>query len=96
MEGKLERIITQKWIANFPWSREGWAEFRRTGYPRLMPTATNRSTQIARKKFARRLTYPQKEYNTNGQNLRDIVSTMVGGDQMSTRIWWDCNPNVNN
>lgn len=96
MEGKLERIITQKWIANFPLSLEGWAEFRRTGYPRLLPTATNRSSQIAKDKFARRLTYPQKEYNTNGQNLREIVSTMVGGDQMSTRIWWDCNPNVIN
>ena len=30
-EEKLERIITQKWIANFPLSTEAWADYRRTG-----------------------------------------------------------------
>ena len=34
-EEKLQRIITQKWIANFPLSCEAWAEYRRTGYPKL-------------------------------------------------------------
>ena len=34
-EEKLERIITQKWIANFPLSTEAWADYRRTGYPKL-------------------------------------------------------------
>lgn len=33
-EEKLERIITQKWIAMFPNGQEAWSEFRRTGYPR--------------------------------------------------------------
>ena len=32
---KLEKIITQKWIAMFPEGCEAWAEQRRTGYPRL-------------------------------------------------------------
>ena len=36
-EVNLERIITQKWIANFPLGLEAWAEYRRTGYPLLMP-----------------------------------------------------------
>lgn len=95
-EVNLEQIITQKWIANFPMSLEAWAEFRRTGYPRLMPTASNKSNQVANGKFARRLAYPQVEYNTNGENLKEILTTMVGGDKMSTRLWWDCNPNVSN
>ena len=30
-EEKLQRIITQKWLANFPLSTEAWAEYRRTG-----------------------------------------------------------------
>ena len=34
---KLEKIITQKWIAMFPEGCEAWAEQRRTGYPRLFP-----------------------------------------------------------
>lgn len=32
-EKKLEMIITQKYIANYPLSLESWSEYRRTGYP---------------------------------------------------------------
>jgi len=42
-EVKLERIITQKWIANFPEGQEAWSEFRRTGYPKLFPVVQNNS-----------------------------------------------------
>lgn len=37
-ETKLEKIITQKWIAIFPNGFEAWVDFRRTGYPRLFPS----------------------------------------------------------
>lgn len=40
-EVKLEKIITQKWFANFPMSLEAWTTFRRTGYPRLFPVKIN-------------------------------------------------------
>ena len=40
---KLEAIITQKWIANYPLGFEAWCDFRRTNYPRLMPAAANLS-----------------------------------------------------
>ena len=37
-ETKLEKIITQKWISMFPnGGYEAWTDFRRTGYPRLLP-----------------------------------------------------------
>ena len=37
-ETKLEKIITQKWISMFPnGGYEAWTDFRRTGYPRLIP-----------------------------------------------------------
>ena len=42
-EENLERIITQKWIAIFPLGNEAWAEYRRTGYPKLMPAKDNKS-----------------------------------------------------
>ena len=42
-ETNLERIITQKWIANYPMGLEAWAEFRRTGYPELTPAIDNLS-----------------------------------------------------
>ena len=34
---KLEKIITQKYIASFPYSWEAWVDLRRTGYPKLFP-----------------------------------------------------------
>lgn len=35
-EKKLEMIITQKYICNYPLSLESWSEMRRTGYPKLI------------------------------------------------------------
>ena len=45
-EEKLERIITQKWIANFPLGFEGWADYRRTGYPEVFPSVSNLSNGV--------------------------------------------------
>jgi hypothetical protein len=33
--GKLEHIITQKWIASFGWGVDSYTDFRRTGFPVL-------------------------------------------------------------
>jgi len=95
-ETNLERIITQKWIANFPLGNEAWADFRRTGYPRLMPVPVNKNTsQVPAGTFPRRLTYPQEEYRENGANVSAVLSDLSPAvDQMSSRVWWDCNPNT--
>lgn len=45
-EGKLERIITQKWIALYPDGPEGWSEYRRTGYPELIPVVVMVVTEL--------------------------------------------------
>lgn len=37
-ETKLEKLITQKWIAIYPNGYEAWTDYRRTGYPRLLPS----------------------------------------------------------
>ena len=36
-EQRLQKIITQKWIALFPMSLVAWTDYRRTGYPVLLP-----------------------------------------------------------
>lgn len=94
-EKNLERIITQKWIANWRATGvEAWAEFRRTGYPQLLTAGTNLSGGvIASDGFARRLKYPVSELTSNGENYRDALSNLLkGADNMATRVWWDCNP----
>lgn len=96
VEAKQERILIQKWIANFNNGNEGWADHRRTGYPRLIPAtdAGNKSNGLVDSNLgARRMRYPQAEYTNNGENVNAAVSQYLGGpDRMSTRLWWDCKP----
>lgn len=95
---KQERIITQKWIANWMLGNEAWADWRRTGYPRLIPATAegNKSGGKVDSKFgARRMPYPQQEFTTNNANVQAALNTWLkGNNSMSARIWWDCNPDV--
>ena len=90
-ETMLERIITQKWIAIFPDGQEAWAEYRRTGYPRLFPVVNNFSGgTISTSVQIRRLAYPSNEYTTNAVAVNAAVANLLGGpDNGGTRLWWD-------
>lgn len=87
---KLERIVTQKWLALWPDGCEAWAEFRRTNYPILMPVVINNSQgTVSTTGFVRRLPFSQKEYNTNNAEVTKAVSLLKGPDNGGTRLWWD-------
>jgi len=89
-EEKLERIITQKWLAIFPEGQEAWSEFRRTGYPRLFPVVVNNSAGlIDTKTQIRRLPFSQNEYNTNATEVQKAIALLGGPDNGGTRLWWD-------
>jgi len=93
-EQNLERIITQKWIANFPsggW--ESWTEYRRTGYPRLFPVVVNNSGKdnISTALQIRRIDYPSSEYTSNAAGVAGGVQLLGGPDLASTSVWWDTN-----
>ena len=89
-ETKLERIITQKWIALYYNGNEAWAELRRTGYPKLIPVAYNGSGGVVDSaKGPQRMPYPQEEYTNNSANVAAAVNSLLGGpDNMATRMWW--------
>lgn len=98
-EAHLEQIITQKWLAIFPLGNEAWAEYRRTGYPKLLPAPHNLGPyNIDLNHHARRLIYPVEEYEQNGANVRAAVTMLAEengansgyGDSMASRVWWDC------
>jgi len=92
-EQNLERIITQKWIADFPsggW--ESWTEYRRTGYPRLFPVVVNNSGgTISTALQIRRIQYPSGEYTSNPSGVQGGVSLLGGPDNGGTPVWWDTN-----
>lgn len=89
-ETKLERIITQKWIAMFPEGQEAWSEFRRTGYPKIFPIIYNRSSgQINTTVQIRRIVFPQEEYNKNREEVDKAIGLLNGPDTGGTKLWWD-------
>jgi hypothetical protein len=89
-EQKLERIITQKWIAMYPDGPEGWAEFRRTGYPRLFPVFANKGDgSINTTTQVRRIPYPQSEYNNNNAGVQSGIAKLGGQDNGGVKLWWD-------
>jgi hypothetical protein len=87
---KLERIITQKWIAMYPDGQEAWSEFRRTGYPTLFPVVKNYSGgKISTTEFIRRIEFAASEYSTNPKGVEQAVTLLGGPDTGGTRLWWD-------
>lgn len=89
-EEKLEQIITQKWIAIYPSSAEAWAEFRRTGYPKLFPVVINNSQGvIPNGQFIKRINFAVSEKRTNKTGYDGAVQKLGGPDNIGTRVWWD-------
>lgn len=95
-EQKQERIIVQKWIANWTLGIESWCDVRRTGYPKLIPVAYNGSNGIVdTNKGPQRIPYPQEEYTRNTANIQNAVANYLGGpDNMGTKLWWACKPGL--
>lgn len=92
-EKKLEKIITQKWIAIFPEGQEAWSEFRRTTYPKIFANVVNDSQgQVPAGKYIRRLPYPSYFTSTNPQGVAQAVTLLGGPDVAGTKLWWDMNP----
>lgn len=98
LEVKQERIIIQKWIANFNLGNEAWADMRRTGFPVIIAATDegNMSAGTVNSKLGpRRLKYPDEEFIGNAENVKKAVDQYLNGsNSMSSRMWWDCNENI--
>lgn len=96
-EVKLEKIITQKWLANFPMSLEAWTTFRRTGYPRLFPVKINQwnysgrpdnEIQIRRIPWGDQPTTSEEIKNYN-EELLPAVTKDGGQNLANSPLFWD-------
>lgn len=96
IEEKQQRIITQKWLANYTIGNEAWADYRRTGYPVMIPVAYNGSAGVVdTNRGPQRMPYPQEEYTNNGANVQQAVSQyLLGPDNQGTKLWWACKPGL--
>ena len=90
---KLQRIITQKWISFFPTlSSVAWTEYRRTGYPKLIPIPSDLNYSngaIDTELQIRRLPFTQSEYRGNTEEVNKALGLLKGPDNGGTRLWWD-------
>ena len=90
-ENKLEQIITQKWLALYPSGVEAWAEFRRTGYPELIPVLHSDDQNInpANGEFIKKIRYIDSERRENAANATSPSLNQGQGDGSTVRVWWD-------
>jgi hypothetical protein len=90
-EVKLERIMTQKWIASFTNANEVWSDHRRTGYPKLHYTPKNDSNAtwgvIGAEDFLKRMPFVYAERMNNAAGIAEAVKKLGGPDLISTRLW---------
>ncbi|PVY43760.1 SusD-like starch-binding protein associating with outer membrane [Pontibacter virosus] len=97
----LTKIITQKYIAQFPWlPLEAWSDHRRLGLPFFenpavenplpnLPALTSSNYMESKKEFfPQRLRYPSSLPNTNTNGYRQAVEFLGGADEVTTPLWW--------
>lgn len=100
-ETKLEKIITQKYIASFPYSYESWVDLRRVGYPKLFPilgvadsdgTIKAGDSKVQTKEnIMRRIPWASDDPQTK----EDIANTGLpalgegASDTQGQHLWWD-------
>lgn len=82
---KMERLITQKWIALFPNGQEGWCEIRRTGYPKVFNVAQSTGSNL---QVPNRIPFDQDELINNAANYTKAVQLLNGADNYETKMWW--------
>jgi hypothetical protein len=91
-ELKLEKIITQKWIAGFYNPNEPWADFRRTGYPKLPNVYKNDSNAdwgiIPAGEWIKRMPFVNAERTGNVAGIADATTKLGGPDNIATRLWF--------
>ncbi len=93
---KLEKIITQKYIAAFPNSYEPFTDLRRTGYPKIYPVlnAEDADGSLVQGDLVRRLLLPGSDTSIG---LNDILTSGVqalgNDDVMGLHVWWDLEEN---
>jgi len=89
-----ESIGIQKWIALYNRGYDSWIEWRRLDFPKLLPPSNatappGESVSIALN-IPVRLIYPINEQTLN-KGKRDEAASAIGGDLVTTKIFWDVN-----
>lgn len=100
-EVKLEKIITQKYIASFPYSYESWVDLRRVGYPKLFPIlgvadsdgtiGAGDSKVQTKENIMRRIPWASDDPQTKEDIANTGLPALGEGatDTQGQHLWWD-------
>ena len=100
-EVKLEKIITQKYIASFPYSYESWVDLRRVGYPKLFPIlgvadsdgtiGAGDSKVQTKENIMRRIPWASDDPQTKADIEETGLPALGNGatDTQGQHLWWD-------
>lgn len=86
LEAALKQINTQIWATTFMNGYEAFANYRRSGYPELIPV--NYPDNETGGTIPGRLRYPEDEAVLNEKHYLEAVARQ-GPDTYKTRVWWD-------
>ena len=86
---RLTAINTQLWILHFNNAPEGYANWRRTDLPVLLPSSAYDALTIDSRTIPLRLCYPLFESSYNPEGYQSAISAMGGKDDWNAPVWWD-------
>lgn len=95
-EDGFEQILgEQKWIALYFQGVQGWSEWRRLDFEGFIqePEGGFAGEAGGKTTVPVRLDYPDREFQTNGENVRAALEQQFGSaqgtDHFGNRLWWD-------
>ena len=87
----MEKVVVQRWLANYTEGFEAWAIVRKTGYPASLAAGVSDFEIYAagnlNGEYPQRMRYGSSPYSTNNSNLQDAISSQ-GADVQATKLWW--------
>lgn len=96
LDENLEKLMTQRWVANYTAGFEGWAVARKSGYPvdvaNGVPFAETLFYSMGDSdlngKYPSRMKYGSSVQSKNASGYNQALSSQ-GDDGQGTRLWWN-------
>lgn len=86
-EEQFDQINTQKWVSLYLDDIEIFSNWRRTGYPDLVPS--DYPGNLTGGNIPRRGIIPDSEANLNSENFNEALERQGVGNSLSSTVWWD-------
>ncbi len=87
VEEQMDQIQTQKWVALFLDEYEIFSNWRRTGYPELVPV--NYPGNLTGGTIPTRFVLPDSEGTINAVNFKEAEDRQGQGNSFTSKVWWN-------